>query len=43
MTTKSGEPALQPKGMPAYDPEISDMADYIHSYKINSDLAVRCV
>jgi 2-methylcitrate dehydratase len=23
-----------------YDPEIKDMADYIHNYKIDSDLAV---
>ena len=23
-----------------YDPEIKDMAKYIHDYKINSDLAV---
>ena len=25
-----------------YDPEIKDMASYIHNYKINSDLAVSC-
>lgn len=24
----------------SYDPEIKDMADYIHNYNINSDLAV---
>lgn len=24
-----------------YDPEINDMASYIHNYKIDSDLAVR--
>lgn len=24
-----------------YDPEIKDMADYIHNYNVNSDLAVR--
>lgn len=23
-----------------YDPEIKDMADYIHNYKVDSDLAV---
>ena len=25
----------------SYDPEIKDMADYIHNYKVDSDLAVR--
>lgn len=24
----------------SYDPEIKDMADYIHNYKVDSDLAV---
>lgn len=24
----------------SYDPEIKDMADYIHEYKVDSDLAV---
>lgn len=24
----------------SYDPEIKDMADYIHQYKVDSDLAV---
>lgn len=24
-----------------YDPEIKDMADYIHNYKVDSELAVR--
>ena len=24
----------------SYDPEIKDMADYIHNYNVNSDLAV---
>lgn len=24
-----------------YDPEIKDIADYVHNYKIDSDLAVR--
>lgn len=23
-----------------YDPEIKDMADYVHNYSVNSDLAV---
>ena len=26
-----------------YDPEIQDMAEYIHNYKIDSDLAVRTI
>lgn len=26
-----------------YDPEIKDMADYIHNYKVDSELAVRVV
>ena len=30
-------PAGAQKG---YDPEIKDMADYIHNYKVDSDLAV---
>lgn len=25
----------------SYDPEIKDMADYVHNYKVDSDLAVR--
>jgi hypothetical protein len=24
----------------SYDPEIKDMADYVHNYSVNSDLAV---
>ena len=27
--------------MREFDPEIKDMASYIHNYKIDSDLAVR--
>lgn len=27
----------------AYDPEIKDMASYVHNYKIDSDLAVRSI
>lgn len=38
MAPQSAAPA-GPK--PEYDAEIKDMADYIHNYKINSDLAVR--
>jgi 2-methylcitrate dehydratase len=39
-------PALQsgappPKSPQKYDPEITDMASYIHNYKIDSELAVR--
>jgi 2-methylcitrate dehydratase len=30
-------PAAAQKG---YDPEIKDMADYIHNYNVDSDLAV---
>lgn len=26
-----------------FDPEIKDMASYIHNYEVDSDLAVRCV
>ncbi len=41
----STKPALNysqapPAGPREYDPEIKDMANYIHSYKIDSDLAV---
>ena len=28
-------------GTNEYDPEIKDIAEYIHNYKIDSDLAVR--
>lgn len=28
-------------GSREYDPEIKDMADYVHKYKVDSDLAVR--
>jgi 2-methylcitrate dehydratase len=27
-------------GVRQYDPEINDMASYVHNYKIDSDLAV---
>lgn len=30
----------RPGKAPEFDPEIKDMADYIHNYKIDSDLAV---
>ena len=33
--------APPPAGPRQYDPEIKDMARYIHNYKIDSDLAVR--
>lgn len=29
------------KGAQEFDPEIVDMAQYVHNYKIDSDLAVR--
>ena len=32
--------APPPAGTREYDPEIKDMAQYIHHYKIDSDLAV---
>jgi len=33
-------PKADPPGKNAYDKEIVDMAEYIHSYTIDSDLAV---
>lgn len=36
---KSSAPAM-PSGSRQFDPEIKDMANYIHHYKIDSDLAV---
>ncbi|EME89627.1 uncharacterized protein MYCFIDRAFT_57025 [Pseudocercospora fijiensis CIRAD86] len=38
MAPQSGAPP--PGKAPEYDPEIKDMADYIHNYKITSDLAI---
>lgn len=35
---KSNAPAMV--GAREFDPEIKDMASYIHNYKIDSDLAV---
>lgn len=35
---KSNAPAMA--GVREFDPEIKDMASYIHNYKIDSDLAV---
>lgn len=29
------------RGAREYDPEIKDMANYVHNFKIDSDLAVR--
>lgn len=37
---KSNAPAMT-GGSREFDPEIKDMASYIHNYKIDSDLAVR--
>ncbi len=39
---KASSPAPPPAAVGAreYDPEIKDMASYIHNYRINSDLAV---
>ena len=37
-TLRSNAPAMA--GAREFDPEIKDMADYIHNYKIDSDLAV---
>ena len=40
-TAKPANPAPQPAvGQQDYDKEISDVADYVHNYKIDSDLAV---
>ena len=36
---KSNAPAMT-GGSREFDPEIKDMASYIHNYKIDSDLAV---
>lgn len=30
-------------GLREYDPEIKDMASYVHNYKIDSDLAVSSI
>lgn len=35
---KSNAPAMA--GVREFDPEIKDMASYIHNYKVDSDLAV---
>jgi len=37
---KSNAPAMT-GGSRQFDPEIKDMANYIHNYKVDSDLAVR--
>jgi len=31
----------EPKGPKEFDPELTEMANYIHNYEIKSDLAVR--
>lgn len=36
---QSAAPAV-PSGDKAYDPEIQDMASYVHQYNVDSDLAV---
>lgn len=41
MAAKGGGPP--PAKAPEYDPEIKDMASYIHNYKIDSELAVSIV
>src|SRR5438046_10024510 len=33
--------AAQASTLQKYDPEIKDIAEYVHTYNINSDLAVR--
>ena len=33
--------AIVPSGNREHDPEIKDMASYVHNFKIDSDLAVR--
>ena len=38
VSLKSDAPAVA--GVREFDPEIKDMANYIHNYKIDSDLAV---
>ena len=37
----SAEAPPKPSEGVGYDPEIKDIANYIHNYKIDSDLAVR--
>jgi 2-methylcitrate dehydratase len=39
-TMTSLRSGIPPAAQREYDPEIKDMADYIHNYKIESDLAV---
>ena len=34
------QPTASVSGGRAYDPEITDIASYVHNYKIDSDLAV---
>ena len=40
MTALRSNPAMA--GVREFDPEIKDMASYIHNYKVDSDLAVGC-
>lgn len=39
---KSSAP-IAAAGVREYDPEIKDMASYVHNYKIDSDLAVSSI
>lgn len=41
MASKQFAAAAPPTTERVYDPEIKDMASYIHNYKVDSDLAVR--
>ena len=34
-------PVVPGPSTPQYDPEVKAMADFIHNYKVDSDLAVR--
>ena len=37
----SGATTTPTSGLDQFDPEIKDIASYIHHYKVDSDLAVR--
>ena len=41
LNTSTGLAGAAVGGGREYDPEIKDMASYVHNYKIDSDLAVR--
>lgn len=40
MSARQSAAPPAPSGDKAYDPEIQDMASYIHKYNVDSDLAV---